>query len=103
MAVDRYQVIAFLHVDAGLGEWRAQCCVPILALIDFLETVEAIVGFEIDAERANVDRVKIGSIAAADVGVGVRQLSDKLAEDVREIVAIAEIRKKLRVLVALLG
>ena len=99
------QVIAFLHLHAGLGERRAQAGVPVFPGIDFLEAVKAAgrVEFIVHAQQAEVDGMQIGIIAAAHVGVGVGKFADHLAQQVGEVVAVRHVGQQRGITVALRG
>ena len=101
-AVDRQQVIAFLHLDPGLGQGRAQAGVPILPGVDLLDAIHAAgrVHFKVCPQQAHADGRDTGVIAATHIGVRVRKFTDHLPEDVGQTVAIGDVGQKRGVFVA---
>ena len=88
-AVDGEQILAFLHVDAGLGERGVQSGIPVFAVVDAREAVAAVVDGVVRAEQAGVRRV-IGLAGTANEHVADGDFAEHFFEEVIQIVARAD-------------
>jgi hypothetical protein len=99
-SVNRHDEVAFLDVDADVGQGRPERGIPVLALQDLrdLEELRGGVALEPRAEQAHRDARHLRQVAAADVGVAGVQLADHLADDVGQVGAVVDVVHQRRVL-----
>ena len=88
-AVDGEQILAFLHIDAGLGERGVQSGIPVFAVVDVGETVTVVVDGVVGAEEAGVRRV-IGFAGTANEHVADGDFAEHFFEEVIQLVARAD-------------
>ncbi len=71
LSVHGNQVIAFAHLHAGLGQRGTQFGVPVFSRINFLDTIAParLVELVVHAEQADIYGMKIGIVAAANIGM----------------------------------
>src|SRR5216684_1945392 len=94
LAVYGNQVVARLHLQSRFSQRRARGIVPVFAGIDLRNAEVAALRLEIRAEHSDADMRLRRLIAAADVGVRSAQLCDHFADDVIQVAAMRDPRKK---------
>src|SRR5712692_7913555 len=94
LAVYGNQVVARLHLQSRFSQRRARGIVPVFAGIDFRDAEIPAVRLEIRAQHSDADVRLRRLIAAADVGVRSAQLRDHFADDVIQVAAMRDPRKK---------
>ncbi len=102
-SIDGDQVVAFLHLYARFRERGSRLRIPVLPGIDFFETVDAggIVDVVVRTQQSDIDRMQFGIISAANIGVGVRKISDHLAHQVSHVITAGRVGQERCVLFAL--
>ena len=87
----RQQVLAGLHVHAGLGQRRAQLRVPVQAAVDLLEAVAAVLDLVVGARAARRGRSCgcVEAVAAADAVMADGQLAAHPLDHPVQVVAAA--------------
>src|SRR5580658_5266152 len=75
------------NIDAGLRERRVELGIPVLSVIHARETVAAIFDTVIGTEKADLQRLHFGDVAAADEHVADVDLAEHLLEEIVQIVA----------------
>ena len=98
-AVDSGDVIAHLHVEAGLGQRAAQLCAVGGSLVDLGDFVGFAFTCQCGTEHAYVLPVYLHMVAAVDIGMAAGQLAYHAAYHIGEVDAVFHPRQQCGILV----
>jgi hypothetical protein len=86
-AIHRENVVAHLGVDAGLREWSLHPWIPVFSVVDFRESVAAVLQAVVGAEQTSLYLFNLRLFAAAHEHVADGHFSEALLKQIGEFFA----------------
>src|SRR6202008_422521 len=99
LAIDGEQILTRFHIDARLGERRAERRIPVQATVDLLETIASVLDAVVRAEETARAGIAVGeTVAAAETMVTDGELARQPAHHTIQILTDGNVRQELGVL-----